>query len=178
MKYAFIIAQILSIVSIILGLLSEAVKSKKKIYLYNGISSLFSAVKYFLLKGYTGAISCLVATVRNIVFQKYNKKVPFKVVFIYILLAVGLQCFTIKSIIDILPIFNICFFGCCLATNNEKTMKKGAFVTCIPSICYDYVYKAYVSLGYDIVSFIICSISYYFYYIKRKNKLKICAKNI
>ena len=147
----FIIAQILGIIVFITGVISYSKKETKQVYLYNGLTNGLCVIEYVLLGAYTGAISCLIATIRNIIFINYKKKIPLSYLVIYLVVAVLINSLFIKSFIDIIPVFNIVIFSIALWTKNIRHIKVTGIMTCTNGVIFNTYKQAYTSILYEAV---------------------------
>lgn len=155
----FIIAQILGVLSFISAIISSAKTSTDKVLFYNGLGNTIASVQYLLLGGYTGALCCIIAAVRNIVFAKFKDKVPLHVLVFYLIVVVLINFPLVHSIIDVLPIFNIMIYAIALWTKKILTIKVGALSTFVTGILYDFSNKAYTSMLTQVIDGVVGTVS-------------------
>ena len=70
----FILAQILAVVAFILDIICMQFKKKSGILVVGITSNIMYALEYALLGAWTGAISFVIGTIRNITYFIYEKK--------------------------------------------------------------------------------------------------------
>ena len=104
MNSAFIIANILGGFIFILNVLSNAKLTTKKVYIYNGLCNGLAIIQYVLLGAWTGAICCVIAVLRNIIFALFKKDIPIIYLIVYIVLVIGFN-------IGFISIIQIIFFS-------------------------------------------------------------------
>lgn len=122
---AFIISQIISVVTGILAVVMMQLKSMKGVLIFEIIVNATTLSSYFLVGGDTGAFICVLAMVQSVVMYLYKRKSKepqLWVIILFIIGYLGLSVYNIvqsKQIIDILPACAaICF---CLALVQKKT---------------------------------------------------------
>ena len=155
MNNPFIIAQILGVVIFIINTYGLTKLTTSKVSFYNGLANGLSAIQYFLLGAYSGAVCCIIATLRNIVFSRFKKKIPLYILIIYIILVLVLNIKLIHSSLDIIPIFNIIVFAIMLWTKDIWNIKVFGVLSCVDGIVYNLRKGAYASILSDIISGII-----------------------
>lgn len=147
----FILAQILGIIIFITGVISYSKKETKQVYFYNGITNGLLVIQYVLLGAYTGAISCLMATIRNVILIYYKKRIPISYLVIYLIISVLINVYFVKSFIDIIPIFNIVIFSIALWSKNIRHIKITGIMTCTNGIIFNAYKNAYTSILYEFI---------------------------
>ena len=151
MNSAFIIANILGGFIFILNVLSNAKLTTKKVYIYNGLCNGLAIIQYVLLGAWTGAICCVIAVLRNIIFALFKKDIPIIYLIVYIVLVIGFNIGFINSIIDIVPIINITIYAIALWTKKITNIKIVGIITCVTGIFYDFINGAYITVLNEIV---------------------------
>ena len=151
MNSAFIIANILGGLIFILNVLSNAKLTTKKVYIYNGLCNGLSIIQYVLLGAWTGALCCVIAVIRNIIFVLFKKDIPVIYLIIYLVIAIGLNIGFINGIVDIIPIINISIYAIALWTKKITNIKIIGIITCITGIIYDFMHGAYITVLNEIV---------------------------
>ncbi len=155
MKLTFIIAQVFGLLVFIFNIIGHTKLTTKKVYIYNGICNSLSAVQYVLLGALSGALCCLIAILRNIVFYKYKNKVPIYILLIYISLVILLNFNFVHNVLDIIPIINVIIYAIALFTKDIMNIKVTGVFTCLLGIIYDFTNKAYVTVLNEIIDGII-----------------------
>lgn len=170
----FLLAQISRIISAFFGIISDKSSNRKQIYLFNSIANIFSGIQYYLLNAITGAISCIVAIFRNIIFYKYNKKVPLYVLIIYIIALILLNSKSYVNYFAVIPVLLVIVYSVSLYINKVKVIKYAILITDLLEIIYDVYYKAYAGIAVCLIDAIIVIISL----IKDKDVIQKEDKNI
>ena len=153
--YFFITAQVLGISIFFLNAIGHSKLTTKKVYKYNNICNGLSIIQYCLLGAYSGAVSCFIAVVRNFVFSKFKKKVPFYVLLIYIIIVLIISVNVVKTPFDLIPISNIILYAVGLWTKDIFKIKILGIYTCVSGFIYDFNKKAYASVLNEIVDGVI-----------------------
>lgn len=169
-KILFFIAQALGICSFTTTIISSAKNSTDKVLFYNGLGNLLASLQYLLLGGYTGALCCIIAVIRNIVFSKYKDKVPVYILIIYLVLVLIINYPLIHGFIDILPVFNIMIYAIALWTKNIVVIKVAYLSTFTTGIIYDFNKKAYTSMLTQVIDGIVGTTSLIILLKKKKKK--------
>ena len=117
------LAQIFKIIGSIFCLIADKSNNTKKIFLFNSISNLFSSFQYFLLNAITGAISSLLAILRNIVLYKYKNKVKVIDLILYFIIIILFNIFEFDNIISIIPVLLVIIYSTALYTNKILNIK-------------------------------------------------------
>ena len=147
----FILAQIVSAVEFLFNIIGNAKLKTNKILLYNGICSALSIIEYCLLGAWTGIACCIAVIIRNIVFSRYEKKIPLYILLIFIAAALILNIPTIHNVFDALLTLNIIVYATALWTRNVKAIKVVGLITEIPCIIYNFANQAYVGVLKNII---------------------------
>lgn len=166
------LAQLFGFIALVTNIISILKNKKKSILIYNGTSNIACIIQYILLEKPTGAISSVIATLRNVVFSRFKGKIPVIVLIIYIIIALAFNLPYCTTIMSIIPLFNIIIYGFGIWQTNIETLKIINVITGLTGMIYDIYALAFVSFVNQLLSFIAGLISYYNY---RKNK-KICLK--
>ena len=155
MNNLFIIAQVLGVVIFIINTYGLTKLTTSKVSFYNGLANGLSSIQYLLLGAYSGALCCIIATLRNIVFSRYKKKIPLYILLIYIFIVILLNYKLIHNILDIIPIFNIIVFAIMLWTKDIWNIKVFGVLSCVDGIVYNICEGAYSSILSDLIAGII-----------------------
>lgn len=151
----FVTVQILGALVFFLNIIGNTKLSTKKVYLYNGICNSLSVIQYCLLGAWTGALCCIIAVLRNIVFSKFKKDVPILALLIYIALVILLNYKVVNNVLDIIPIINIIIYAIALWTKKIMNIKVIGLITCIDGVVYDFINGAYVSVLNQVIDGIV-----------------------
>lgn len=155
MDILFICAQILGITVFILNIVGNTKMTTKKVYIYNGVCNGLSGIQYVLLGAWSGALCCVIALLRNIVFAKFKKKVPLYVLLIYIAITILLNFKLVNNILDVIPIINIIVYAIALWTKDILKIKTAGLFTCIIGVMYDFNKRAYATVLNELIDGII-----------------------
>lgn len=142
----FVTVQILGALVFLLNIIGNTKLTTKKVYIYNGVCNSLSVIQYCLLGAWTGALCCIIAVIRNIVFSKFKKDVPVSALLIYIALVILLNYKVVNNVLDIIPIINIIIYAIALWSKNIMNIKIVGLITCIDGVVYDFINGAYVSV--------------------------------
>lgn len=140
-----IMAQLFSLAGLILSVYSTQQEAKNKIMLFNSLSNAACCIQYLLLGALTGAISSIIATSRNIIFKRFNDKVPIYILLIYYIVTLLLNYNAFNGIISFIPVFNIMLYGYGIWQNDIKFLKIIIIIVSVTGFIYDIVNLAFVS---------------------------------
>lgn len=130
-------------------------KNRKKIIIFQMISSMFLSVHYFLLNAITASILNLIGITRGFVFyNKNNTKKYYVYLFMYILLYVVIGIITYDNIFSLLPVLAYILFTISIFNEKEKNIKIINIFVSSTWIIYDLIYKSYAGFISDIVMII------------------------
>lgn len=177
MKY-IILAQIFALGGLFLNVMSTQQDEKGKILLYNGLANFTSCIQYILLGAYTGCISCIVASGRNIVFGKYKEKIPIYILLLYYVIAIILNIPAYNGLMSLIPLFNILLFGYGIWQKNVKTTKLIIIIVDSAAIIYDAYNLALVNCISSIISCTSAMLGYYRYSKETTNECKKIKKTV
>ena len=142
----FILAQILAVVAFGLDTLAMQCKKKSGILVMGIASNMTYALEYAFLGAWTGAISLLIGTIRNITYFIFDKKglKPNKIVLmIFIFLLVGAGIYTWENVTSLLPMVALIVWTVVSWQDNTKWMRVAEIMICIMWIIYDLFVGAY-----------------------------------
>lgn len=162
-----IIMLIASIVMVCVGLL----KDNKKVVALQTIQMLLMTVGDFFLGSVPGAISSILAIVRNILCYKQKLRTISKIVLIAIL-SVSSLLFNNIGWLVLIPIFATAIFTWFIDTNSVVDMK---ILIIVSSVCWgihDAYIQAYTVLPFDIMTIISTTISLVTILKARKNTME------
>ena len=171
MNFNFIIAQVFGVLVFIAGIISYYKNDTKQVILFNGISNTLCAIQYIFLGAYTGALCCIIAALRNLVFSRFKKDIPLIYLIIFIVFLVGINIPFVNNVIDIIPIINVFMYSIALWTKDIISIKKISLLACIDGIVYNSYKKAYIGVLYELI-FSIAVVKSYRELRKEQKKLK------
>lgn len=171
MKY-IIIANIVALFSFIFNIVGTQKNKKNQVLLYNGIANVLSCIQFMLLNAWTGAISCILAAMRNVIFSLFKNKIPLIIFLIYVIIVISLNLPAITSLISIIPVFAIILYGYGLYQNNIAILKIIIIIVNISCLIYDiYNYAFVLALSDSLASS--CAIIGFIRYQEKEKKIKI-----
>lgn len=143
-----IIAQIVGVLAIIFFALSPQQKNKKRILIFQLISSILYALQYMFLGAFSAVATNLIGAVKNLSFYMYTKKdkdIPIAMLYIYIIIIVVFGVLTFSNILSVLPIILSVIFTYGTWQSNLKIYRIIALVTSVIWLIYNLGVGAYVS---------------------------------
>lgn len=171
MNFNFIIAQIFGVFAFFTGILSYYRNNAKEVIFYNGLCNFFCCIQYMFLGAYTGALCCIIATTRNIVFSRFKKDIPLIYLVLFLIVLILTNFKLVNSVIDVIPIINVFLYSIALWTKDIFSIKKMSFVACVDGVIYNIFKGAYVGILYETV-FGIAVVKSYLELIKEKRLKK------
>ena len=149
--YIFLLAQILGIIGFILAVVGSNELTTKKVFKYNILCNIFYTIQYALLGGYSGAICCFIAIIRDIIFSRFKKKIPLYLLLIYIVIVILINYSFIHNVFDIIPVLNIIAFAIALWSKDILNIKIIGAFTCFLGVIYDFKEKAFTTIIKEII---------------------------
>lgn len=171
MNFNFIIAQIFGVLVFIAGILSYYKNNTKEVLIFNGISNTLCALQYVFLGAYTGALCCIIATLRNIVFSRFKKDIPVIYLILFIVILILTNFKLVNNVIDVIPIINVFIYSIALWTKDIFSIKKMSLIACIDGVVFNLYKGAYIGVIYEIV-FAVAVVKSYRMLLKEQKKLK------
>ena len=176
MDYKFIISQVFGMIALLFLYFSFNKNNKHTLLLNQSMSNLMFALSFLFLNAYTGFFSFLMASLRNIIFNKYNE-VPNYIVISVILVMVFLSLLSYNGLYSLLPTIAIIIYTYSLSKKNKKknlkNMRLAELTAVLLCVTYDFIVHAYTGLLANIVEGIIVIIAIYNYDIKKKKKMSL-----
>lgn len=170
-----IIAQILGCLGL-LSLFISFLYNKKNIVMQSQIASnIFFAGQYFLLGAISGMIMCIISGIRYLVvglFEKNNKKVPFYIPFIFIIIIILPVFFMHFNVIEMFPIIANLLYSIAIFSKNKKALRIVTLITSSLFIGYNTFFRAYPSLIGNIIELLISFVAIYKFDINEKTSRK------
>lgn len=150
----FILAQILAVVAFGLTTLSLQFKKKSTILGMQIASNVAYMFEYICLGAFSGGITFIVGTIRNITYyilEKKKVKPNLIVLFIFIILFILAGIFTYENIVSVIPIVAVIIWTIVSWQENTKWMRVGEAVICIMWIIYNLIVGAYIGIITEII---------------------------
>ena len=170
-----VIANLISIISCAIMVLTGFIKNKTKILLAQCVQFTLMAISHYLLGGTGGIIACVVSLVRNLVFSKFKTSVVLKLVFIGATIALSLGTVTLNPITWFPIIATVSFTW---VIDSEDIIKFKTVM--VATLCLWFVYDAYhlnfVSAAFD--AFTVGSTLYSMWQIKKEKKAAADSKEL
>lgn len=169
----FILAQIVSLIAIIVNIIAVQFKDKKHILLGVALTNFLFAICYLMLDAYVGTLICIFHTIIviiNSMLEDREKETPSFMILIYILIAIIIGASGYKSVTDLLPILASILFILTLNIGKEKYIRLLLLGNLISWVIYDYFVLAYVAGVSTLVVIGSTLISIYRYDIKNKEQ--------
>ena len=118
-----IISYLFGIVAIISLIISFQINDKNSLFKYQIMSSFASFFQYLLIGGLMGALMNLVAGIRNCVFRRYDGKIPFFILIIFIVLITFLSMLSYNGNISLLPMLAVLNYSYALWTLDLRLIR-------------------------------------------------------
>lgn len=167
----YIFAQILGFFAIVFWTLSVQNKKKKDVLVFQIYASLFYAVQFLLLKGYSAFIVDLIAILRLYVFYKDEKDIGYirkYWLYIFLVLTIVSGIFTYNGLISIIPVLIGIFYTVSTWLKDTKYLRIFYIICAILWMIYNYKYFALVAILGNIIEIISGIISIFRFDRKRK----------
>lgn len=165
----FYLAQILGLIALIILSLSFQNNKKETLLKYQVFSSLFFALQYLCLNALTGFFMNLATMFRNIIFKKYDNKVPLRYLIITILIMLILSAFSYNGIISLLPTIAVINYSIAVSQKNLTITRIVEVISCILFIIYNIKVLAITGLISTIIEMIFVLIAIYRFDINKRN---------
>lgn len=145
----FYIAQIISVLTAIVAILSMQMKSMKGVLITQISANLLAASTYFLLGGFSGAGISIIAIIQLIVMFLYNKKQKephIGVIILFILAYTIYSIVNLKEFIDIFPMLAAIIFSISVAQKNPSAYRWFGLIHPLCWLVYDTYMMAYINM--------------------------------
>lgn len=163
----FIVAQILGTIALIILIMSFQKNNKKILLKYQIFSSLFFSLQYLCLNAITGCLMNGMTIIRNLIFYKYNKKVPVIYLIIVISAMILLSIISFNGLISLLPLLAVILYSIAIWQDNLKLTRIIEVISCSLFIIYNIKVLAIVGLISTIIELISAIVAIYRFDIKR-----------
>lgn len=132
-----IVSYIFGVIAIICLLISFQINDKNVLFKYQIMSSFASFFQYLLIGGLMGALMNLVAGIRNIVFKRYDGRIPLFILIIFIVLITFLSMISFNDNISLLPMLAVLNYSYALWTLDLRLIRIVDVFACILFLIYD-----------------------------------------
>jgi len=165
-----VIAQILGMLTVVLGILAYQVKTDKQLLVVNLLDCGVFAAHYFLLGAIPGAVLNTVGVLRSLVYYHKNKSFYrpklFPVLFAFLMLVLGIWSSVVAGdgIHAVLVIAALVINTLCLSFKSAQKIRISVLITCPMVLIYDIIVHSVGGAVYEsvaIVSAIIGIIRYH-----------------
>ena len=136
--------------------LSYFKKEKKDILLVEIIAYMFFTIHYYLLNGITGAICNIIglfALVAIYLCDKYKLCNKFLVSITFVLLLLIVNIITFQNIYSIFPLIASIIVVISFLSNDENHIRIVGIISATCWLIYSIVYKSYISIIFEIITF-------------------------
>ncbi len=138
-----VIAQILGMITVVLGILAYQVKNDKQLLIVNLLDCGVFAAHYFLLGAIPGAVLNTVGVVRSLTYYHKDKKFYhpklFPILFAVIMLILGIWSSVLAGdgIYSVLVIAGLVINTLCLSFKSAQKIRISVLITCPMVLIYD-----------------------------------------
>ena len=132
-------------------------EEKKKILFMQIIAYVMFTIHYYLLSGVTGAICNLVGLFALLIiylYEKYNEKNKNLLAMIFIIILIIINVATFQNIFSVFPMIASVIVIISFLTDNENTIREIGVVAALCWLIYAIVYKSYVAIVFEVITFI------------------------
>ncbi len=153
-----LVANILAFIASLFMVYSGILKDRKKIIKVQAIEIVVFIISDIFVLGYSGAIINLISLVRNILvyYDKFDKK---SIALVLILSTASVLIFNNLGIIGLFPLFAMYIYAIFMNTKDIKRFKILMIFTMLLWAFYDMMIGLYVSLAFDILTIISCTVT-------------------
>ena len=167
----FYIAQFFGVIALIV-LVSSFQKNKKDTLLkYQIFSSLLFALQYLFLNAISGCLMNLMTMVRNIIYKKFDDKIPVTYLSLVIICMIILSIISYSGPISLLPSIAVILYSIALWHKNLTITRIVEVISCFLFIIYNINVLAITGLISTLIELISAIIAIYKFDVKN-SKLK------
>ncbi len=163
----FYIAQLLGLMALIILVVSFQKNKKDTLLKYQIFSSLLFALQYLFLNAISGCLMNLMTVIRNLIFKKYNNKIPIIYLILIIICMVTLSVFSYNGIISILPTIAVILYSIAVWQKNLTITRIIEIISCSLFIIYNIKVLAISGLISTFIEMISAIIAIYRFDIKK-----------
>lgn len=148
-------------------------KRKKDILLIEIISYLLFSIHFYLLNGITGSICNLIGMSALIIIylmEKYKMHNKYLIVLLFIILILIINTITYQNIYSVFPMIALTVVIISFLFNNENMIRIMGIISALSWLIYAIAYKSYVSIIFNMITFI--NIIYSLYNSRKIMRLK------
>ena len=158
----YIVAQIVGLMAFIVSLVAYQQKNKKDILLTMVISNIINLIHYIMLNAYSGAMTKLVAILRDSFIvgkDKYKQLKSLLFLIVFILIYIFILIYTYNGLLSVFPIIAALIYLIPTWFGNSKTVKKTALFCYLLWLVYNIFVLSIAGIISNIISIISIIIS-------------------
>ena len=133
----FYIAQLLGIIALVILIMSFQKNKKDTLLKYQIFSSLLFALQYLFLNAISGCLMNLMTMARNLIYKKFNDKIPIKYLILVIICMIILSFISYNGIISLLPTLAVIIYSIALWQKNLTVTRIAEIISCSLFIIYN-----------------------------------------
>lgn len=148
-------------------------KKKKDILLIEIISYLLFSIHFYLLNGITGSICNLIgmfALILIYLIEKYKLRNKYLITLLFVILILIINIITYQNLYSLFPMIAITMVIISFLFNNENNIRIIGIISALSWLVYAIVYKSYISIVFNMITFI--NIIYSLYNNRKMKRLK------
>lgn len=150
----FYIAQIIGAIALIILIMSFQKNKKETLLKYQIFSSLLFALQYLFLNAMSGCLMNLMTMIRNLIYKKFNDKIPI-IYLILVILCMGiLSVFSYNGLISLLPTIAVMIYSIALWQKNLTITRITEVISCLLFIIYNIKFWAISGLIATVIEMI------------------------
>ena len=133
----FYIAQLFGIIALIVLMMSFQKNQKDTLLKYQIFSSLLFALQYLFLNAISGCLMNLMTMVRNLIYKKFDDKIPILYLVLIIICMIILSLASYNGIISLLPTLAVILYSIALWQSNLTITRVTEVISCLLFIIYN-----------------------------------------
>ena len=133
----FYIAQLFGIMGLIVLIMSFQKNRKNTLLKYQIFSSLLFALQYLFLNAISGCLMNLMTMVRNIIYMKFDDKIPIIYLILIIICTIILSLISYSGTISLLPTLAVILYSIALWQKNLTITRITEVISCLLFIIYN-----------------------------------------
>ena len=133
----FYIAQLFGIIALVVLIMSFQKNKKDTLLKYQIFSSLLFALQYLFLNAISGCLMNLMTMIRNLIYKKFNNKIPIIYLILIIIGMIILSLMSYNGIISLLPTLAVIIYSIALWQKNLTIIRIAEIISCSLFIIYN-----------------------------------------
>ncbi len=122
----FYIAQLLGIIALVILMMSFQKNKKDTLLKYQIFSSLLFALQYLFLNAISGCLMNLMTMIRNLIYKKFNDKIPIIYLILVIICMIILSIISYNGPISLLPTIAVILYSIALWQKKLTLIARGS----------------------------------------------------